>query len=92
MRSYNAQKNVQATNRPLRVAGGLPGEISPSTKLVSIDTASELLRLEKGLSLSPWTLRQYCNSGKWGQGVFWVKRGRSYLVNMEAVYHWVVYG
>jgi hypothetical protein len=64
--------------------------IDERTKTVGVAEASELLASERGLKLSPKTIRAYCSTGKWERGFHWVKPGRDYLINMAAVYAWLV--
>ena len=60
--------------------------ITAKTKLVNLKEASRLLKEEKGMSLSVFTMQKYCRTQKWIEGYHWVKPGKEYLINMEAVY------
>ena len=64
--------------------------IDAQTKTVSVSECSRLLQSERGLTLSIQTIRRHCSTGKWQQGQHWVKPGRDYLINMAAVYAWLV--
>jgi hypothetical protein len=66
--------------------------ITADTKLVSIEDASRMVKEDKGLDLSVWTIRQRCASAKWAEGVFWVKPLRQYLINVQAIYEAIARG
>jgi hypothetical protein len=61
-------------------------EITGDTALVDVQTASDRLKKERGVSLCPDAIRRRCAAGKWTKGVFWVKPAGSYAINLEAVY------
>lgn len=82
MRTYNADRIVPQT----QIASKRKAVITSQTQLVNLETASVLLSSERGLTLAVKTIREYCRSGKWQQGIHWLKPGRSYLINMAAVY------
>lgn len=66
--------------------------ITADTRLVTIEDASRLVKEERGMDLSVWTIRQRCASAKWAEGVFWVKPCRQYLINMQAIYEAIARG
>jgi hypothetical protein len=66
--------------------------ITSETRLVSVETASQTLKDERGLDLSPWTICRRCSTGKWVEGIFWVKPMRHYLINLQAVYEAIASG
>lgn len=82
---------VSSTRRQV-VALPVVRTIKPETKLVSIADASRLLKLEKGLDMTAWTIARRCSTGQWAKGVFWVKPLRQYLINLEAVYEAIAAG
>lgn len=66
--------------------------ITPSTKLVNMQTASNLLAEEKGISMAVSTIRSRCSQGKWLEGYHWRKPAKSYLIHMQAVYESIAGG
>lgn len=66
--------------------------ITRTTKLVSTEEASRILKDERGLDLSAWTIRERCNKGKWQQNHHWIKASKQYLINMEAVFELIITG
>lgn len=89
-RTYNANMVVVPMEpAPKRIA--LP-KITANTPLVNLEKAAQFLREEKGLQLSVSTIREYCRSRRWHEGYHWVKPGRSYLINLAAVYESIAHG
>ena len=94
-KTYNSKAKLNSARYPALVAAVVPpntNTIKPETKLVSVEGCASLLKDEKGLSLTAETINHWCRTGKWTQGVFWVKKGRSRLINMDAVNHWIAFG
>lgn len=85
-RFYNSKADVKpAPIRSLPTATKLP-PITAATRTVNIKTAVKEIYEHKGLEICDQTIRNYCRSGKWIKGIHWVKHGKSYLINLEAVY------
>ncbi|HEY9656886.1 MAG TPA: hypothetical protein V6C65_00375 [Allocoleopsis sp.] len=84
-RSYNRHKEVVNRSHLQPVSTDAP-RITPQTTLVSVDDAVQQIKESKGWAITARTIREKCRAGKWERGVHWVKPGRSYLINLEAVY------
>lgn len=82
MRRYNSQAVLP---QPIKKEISLSA-ISAETELVSLEKAVEILHSKRGLKLSVKTIREYCRSGKWLNRYHWVKPGKTYLINMKAVF------
>lgn len=60
-------------------------QITNETKLYNVDQIVEKLFNDKGLKLSPETIRNYCRT-RWVEGVHWKKFANRYLLNLDAIY------
>lgn len=83
-RLYNKNAAPTPIRSPLKKVGA--PEITPATKLVSVKQAAIEIANSKGWNISEKTIYRKCKSGEWQQGTHWVKPGKFYLINLDAVY------
>lgn len=91
---YVISDRVRSIAKPAQLKTVSEHQITADTPLVDVKTCSQILRDTRGWKLSPYSIREYCSKGRWHQkeGVFWIKAGQQYLLNMAAIYDAIVRG